>query len=59
MPLVSSELTTFFQSLHTETALRQLVAEREQENIHLEFKRKKRENGPDLDEGDATPQSTS
>jgi hypothetical protein len=49
--MVSPELLAFFESFRTEADLQRLVDDREQENIHLEFKKKK-ERGHELHESD-------
>jgi hypothetical protein len=50
--MASPALIAFFESLATELDINQLIAAREQENIHLEFKQKKVRNEPDLADSD-------
>lgn len=47
------ELRAFYDRFVDEASLQELVRDREQENIHLEFKKKKRANTPELDQSDS------
>jgi hypothetical protein len=50
--MASAELVSFYEGLRTEADLGQLCSNHEPETIHLEFKKKKFGNTPELDAGD-------
>ena len=51
--MANTELRAFFDRLTDEASLQALVRDREQENVHLEFKKKKSASTPELDKSDS------